>query len=182
VLLENPVFFDKADWIDVPSDWGSSIVQDKGYDTTLGKGALLWKHIEMLLSAGHGRTSSGIPSSVIPNVFGKEYLRKSRPGQAGFRLGLLDAAHIQPVERQGSNELTNGLVLRSDMHKLYDDGMIAVAPDRTIMICKQIRELYVNGKVYYSWDGKPLTITPKDEHLLPSTERLEWHMKNVWIG
>lgn len=200
ILLENPVFFDEVDWIDAPSDWSHSIVQGKGYDTTVGEGALLWNRIELLLKAGHGKTASGISASVLPSVFGKEYLRKSRPGQAGFRLGLLDAygnrcaitgenivpvleaAHIQPVEREGSNDLTNGLVLRSDMHKLFDDGLIGIAPDRTVMVSKQIREKYVNGKVYYNWDGKPLTVMPADDQLLPSTERLEWHMKNVWSG
>jgi putative restriction endonuclease len=200
ILLENPVFFDEADWIDVPTDWSKSIMQGKGYDTSRGEGAVLWDRISMLLTAGQGRTASGMPATVMPSVFGKEYLRKSRPGQAGFRLGLLDAygnrcaitgenivpvleaAHIQPVEREGTNDLTNGLVLRSDMHKLFDDGLIGIAPDRTVMVSKQIREQYVNGKVYYAWDGKPLTVTPNDELLLPSAERLEWHMKHVWSG
>lgn len=200
ILLENPVFFDEKDWIDVPRDWKNAIVQGKGYDTSSGEGAVLWNRIQMLLQAGHGRTFGGRPSEVVPEVFGKEYLRKSRPGQAGFRFGLLDAygnrcaitgenivpvleaAHIQPVDQHGSNDFTNGLILRSDMHKLFDDGLISVAPDLTVMISKKIRELFVNGKVYYNWDGKPLTVIPMDEHLVPSAERLEWHMKNVWAG
>ncbi len=198
VLLESPVFFDESDWIDSPKDWANSIVQGKGYDTNIGEGAVLWKRIEALLHAEHGKTSAVRPSDVIPSVFGKEYLRKSRPGQAGFRIGLteayqrrcaitgenilpvLQAAHIQPVHKQGTNDLTNGLLLRSDMHTLYDDGLIGVTPDYTICISERIREEYVNGKIYYSWQGKRLTTLPKDEQLHPDRERLEWHMGNVY--
>ena len=131
---------------------------------------------------------------------GKSYLRKSRPGQAGFRIGLteayqrrcaitgenilpvLEAAHIQPVSQQGTNDLTNGLLLRSDMHTLYDEGLLGVTPDYTIKVSEQIREAYVNGKVYYSWDGKRLTTLPEDAELLPDRERLDWHMQNVFVG
>jgi len=198
ILLESPVFFDERDWLDVPRDWSPSIQVGKGYDTHQGEGAVLWKRIEALLLAGHGKTSAPQPSAVIPSVFGKEYLRKSRPGQAGFRIGLteaynrrcaitgenilpvLQAAHIQPVHKQGTNDLTNGLLLRSDMHTLYDDGLIGVTPDYEIRISEKIREEYVNGKIYYNWDGKRLSTLPKDEHLCPHRERLEWHMGNVF--
>jgi putative restriction endonuclease len=200
ILLEDPVFFDVDDWIPVPADMAGNVVSGKGYDTTSGEGARLWERISMLLSAGKGRTAAQSPSATIPSVFGKDYLRKSRPGQAGFRLGLLDAygrrcaitgenilpvleaAHIQPVAQLGTNDLTNGLLLRSDMHTLYDDGLIGVTPDRTIRISEKIREHYVNGKIYYAWDGKPLTVLPSDDTLLPSPERLEWHMQNVFMG
>ncbi|MCX6141318.1 MAG: HNH endonuclease [Candidatus Kapabacteria bacterium] len=198
VLLESPVFFDEPDWIDVPPDWSDNIVSGKGYDTHIGEGAILWKRIEALLLAEHGKTSAQRPSAVIPSVFGKEYLRKSRPGQAGFRIGLteayqrrcaitgenilpvLQAAHIQPVHKEGTNDLTNGLLLRSDMHTLYDDGLIGITPDYEIRISERIREEYVNGKIYYNWDGKRLSTLPKDEHLWPHRERLEWHMGNVF--
>jgi putative restriction endonuclease len=200
ILLESPVFFDKQDWIETPPDWSSNIVSGKGYSTDTAIGRQLWTTIEMLLQAGHGRTAAPMASDRVPSVFGKDYLRKSRPGQGGFRLGLLDAyggrcaitgenivpvleaAHIQPVEHSGSNEIANGLLLRSDMHKLYDDGLLGVLPDRTIVVSEQIRELYVNGKVYYAWHGRPLTVMPKDEYYRPDPHRLEWHIKNVFTG
>jgi putative restriction endonuclease len=200
IVLESPVFFDEADWIPVPADWSSNIVSGKGYDTSMGEGRVLWERIQALLVAERGTTAAPRPSDTLPDVFGREYLRKSRPGQGGFRIGLLnaygqrcaitgenivpvlEAAHIQPVECQGTNELTNGILLRSDMHKLYDDGLIGITPDRTIRISERIRDLYVNGKVYYAWDNKPLTVLPGDEELRPNQDRLQWHMEHVFVG
>ncbi|HCN05110.1 MAG TPA: restriction endonuclease [Bacteroidetes bacterium] len=198
ILLESPVFFDEYDWFDVPADFQQNVVVGKSYDSSTPQGNKLWQHVSGLLEADRGKAFTS-PSQVVPSVFGKEYLRKSRPGQAGFKVGLLDAygrrcaitgenivpvleaAHIQPVHENGTNELSNGLLLRSDMHKLFDDGLIGITPDRTIRVSNQIRDLYVNGKVYYSWDGKPLTVLPKDELLLPDSDRLDWHLSHVFI-
>lgn len=197
ILLENPVFFDQRDWIDVPKDWSDNIVSGKGYDATSGEGAALWSRILALLQANKG-TSATRPALVVPDVFGKDYLRKSRPGQAGFRAGLtlayegrcaitgeniapvLQAAHIKPVSQHGTNEITNGLLLRSDMHTLYDDGLIGVTPDYQIVISDQIKDLYVNGKVYYRWHGHLLTQIPRDKDLQPDREKLEWHMSEIY--
>ena len=200
ILLDNPVFFDKQDWIDPPTDFSSNIVSGKKYDASVGEGARVWQQVHALIQAGAGTSAVHDRDAIIPEVFGKSYLRKSRPGQAGFRIGLteayqrrcaitgenilpvLEAAHIQPVARQGTNDLTNGLLLRSDMHTLYDEGLLGVTPDYRIKVSEQIREHYVNGKVYYAWDGRPLTTMPSEAELMPDRERLEWHMKNVFVG
>ena len=70
-----------------------------------------------------------------------------RRGQAEFRAALirayggrcavtrcdavdtLEAAHIQPYRGPASNVVCNGLPLRSDIHTLYDLGLIAIDPD-----------------------------------------------------
>jgi HNH endonuclease len=39
---------------------------------------------------------------------------------------VLQAAHIKPVANGGENRIDNGLLLRSDVHTLYDDGYLAV--------------------------------------------------------
>lgn len=85
----------------------------------------MWAQVELRLRSGHGRSAMVSAMDVVPSVFWREYLRKSRPGQGGYRLGLLDAggsrcantgenivpvleaAHIQPVEESGSKEMTN---------------------------------------------------------------------------
>ena len=200
ILLDNPVFFEEEDWIESPTDFSANIVSGKTYDATIGEGARVWQRVLALIQSGAGTSAVEERSELIPTVFGKSYLRKSRPGQAGFRIGLteayqrrcaitgenilpvLEAAHIQPVAYNGTNDLTNGLLLRSDMHILYDEGLLGITPDYTIQVSEQIRQAYVNGKVYYSWDGKPLTKLPSDPELQPDRERLEWHMQNVFVG
>lgn len=199
ILLDNPVFFDESDWIEPPADFSLNIVSGKSYDATAGKGLQLWERVQALIREGSGRTARKDRAEIIPTVFGKEYLRKSRPGQAGFRLGLteaynrrcaitgenilpvLEAAHIQPVSKNGTNDITNGLLLRSDMHILYDEGLLTVTPDYNINVSPAIRDAYVNGKVYYTWDNKKLTSLPSDIDLQPDKEKLEWHYQSVFV-
>jgi putative restriction endonuclease len=38
---------------------------------------------------------------------------------------VLQAAHIWPVKNGGENRLANGLLLRSDVHTLFDRGYLA---------------------------------------------------------
>lgn len=41
----------------------------------------------------------------------------------------LDAAHIIPVKDDGNEIPENGIALRADIHRLYDDGMFAIDPE-----------------------------------------------------
>jgi putative restriction endonuclease len=48
IVLTNPIFFRQEDWLNMPDDWSTSIVQGKSYDTTTGYGLELWQKIEFL--------------------------------------------------------------------------------------------------------------------------------------
>lgn len=68
----------------------------------------------------------------------------ARIGQADFRTALmnvyrsrccitgskilLEAAHIDPYAGSGSNEISNGLLMRCDMHALFDAAHLAIDP------------------------------------------------------
>jgi predicted restriction endonuclease len=40
------------------------------------------------------------------------------------------SAHIRPYGKDGLHELSNDLLLRSDLHKLFDLGYMTVDPER----------------------------------------------------
>jgi putative restriction endonuclease len=44
-------------------------------------------------------------------------------------LPALDAAHIRSVQSGGRHLVNNGLLLRSDVHRLFDAGYVTVTPD-----------------------------------------------------
>jgi hypothetical protein len=46
---------------------------------------------------------------------------------------VLQAAHIRPVTEEGENRVDNGLLLRSDVHTLFDRGYLGVHPDRNTL-------------------------------------------------
>jgi putative restriction endonuclease len=52
------------------------------------------------------------------------------------------------------HEISNGLLLRSDLHRLFDEGYMTLNPgDRRIVVSKCIREEFENGKDYYKLEG-----------------------------
>ena len=120
-----------------------------------------------------------------------------REGQAAFRLRLLrsyegrcavtgehavpvlEAAHITPYLGARSNHIQNGLVLRSDLHRLYDTGYVTVTPDLRLEVSGRLREEFENGKAYYEMAGRRLTI-PKSPSDQPSKAALTWHAEHVF--
>lgn len=90
----------------------------------------------------------------------------------------VQAAHIRPVERQGSDSVRNGLALSGTLHWMFDRGLISVADDcQTILVSRN----KVPGEVVdrlLSPSGKLLV--PEDPRNAPHPENLRWHRENVF--
>jgi len=89
-------------------------------------------------------------------------------------LPVLEAAHIKPYSAEGGHDITNGLLLRSDLHTLYDRGYLTVTPDYHLEVSRRIREEFQNGRDYYALHGRLIEI-PKQEADRPLRDLLEWH-------
>lgn len=90
-------------------------------------------------------------------------------------IGVLEAAHITPYQGPTSDHLPNGLLLRSDIHALFDLGLIAV--DSKSMKCLTATEL--NSSTYSGLSGQELFL-PKDPKDMPSSLALDHHRE--WAG
>src|ERR687889_503924 len=97
-------------------------------------------------------------------------------------LPVLEAAHIRPFAKSGVNEVSNGMLLRSDFHKLFDAGFVTVTPALRVEVSAQIKEQWFNGKPYYRLHGKTLSNVPRDPVNRPSDEFLSWHNENCFVG
>ena len=77
---------------------------------------------------------------------------------------VLEAAHISPYRGIKTNHVTNGLLLRADIHTMFDCGLIKVHGDYRITADDHIREVY----------DLPEKITlPKSRACRPNSEALE---------
>lgn len=88
-------------------------------------------------------------------------------------LPLLEAAHITPYLGPDTNAITNGLLLRADIHTLWDLGLIAVEPStRRVWVSPD-----VNDPPYVELSGRPL-IQPVHPAQQPSPSALlqQWHL------
>jgi putative restriction endonuclease len=95
-------------------------------------------------------------------------------------LPVLEAAHIKPYANEGPHRVQNGLLLRSDLHKLFDLGYVTVTPDLDMEVSSKLREDWSNGREYYAWHGKKLAHLPIDQHLQPARDFLKWHNENLF--
>jgi len=83
--------------------------------------------------------------------------------------------HIKPYGSGGPHELENGLLLRSDLHKLFDQGYLTVDADQLkVVVSSRIREEFENGRDYYHLPGRAIRL-PRESNSLPSHEYLAFH-------
>ena len=89
---------------------------------------------------------------------------------------------IRPYAEEGPHLVSNGLLLRSDIHTLYDDGYLTVTDDLRVEVSRKIKEEFQNGREYYAYHGKPLVELPSLPDQRPSREFLRWHNEHVFQG
>ncbi|UCH65999.1 MAG: HNH endonuclease [Ignavibacterium sp.] len=194
IILNQPFFLHEDQWIDVPSSFARNIVTGKTYDTSETDGERLWNEVILRFN---DIKSNGLVAEPLA-AYGNEYLIKSRLGQGAFRilvtdaynrkcaisgekaLPVLQAAHIKPFNEKGPNSVNNGLLLRSDLHILFDRGYLTVTPEYNIEVSRRIKEEFNNGKHYYTLHGHPLYALPKIIEDRPSLEFIKWHNENIF--
>ena len=96
-------------------------------------------------------------------------------------LPVLQAAHIRPVTKEGPHRVDNGLLLRADIHALFDQGYVTVTPEHRFLVSRRLKTDFDNGEPYLSFSGKRIWLPGRDEDQ-PSREFLEWHADAVYRG
>jgi putative restriction endonuclease len=200
IVLTDPFYLPREQWIDAPRDWANSIVQGKTYESTAGEGAYVWDAVMERLGSYRQPTGQRHWVAEVPGGYGAAYLAKARIGQGAFRvlvteaykrrcaltgertLPVLQASHIKPFAQEGPHRVSNGLLLRSDLHLLFDTGLLTVTPDYRVEVSSRIREQYENGRIYYALHGASLVQLPENELERPSREFVEWHNAHVFAG
>ncbi|HVT59670.1 MAG TPA: HNH endonuclease [Thermoanaerobaculia bacterium] len=166
ILTQSFFFFDEIDWASTPDDFSLNIVQGKTYDTLKEPGRSLWLRVQSVLRVAQ-------PAEVGESqqrMYGEPILVMARLGQGSFRvvitdtyerhcavtgekaLPTLEAAHIRPVASGGLHRIDNGLLLRSDVHRLFDRGYVTVTPDYRVRVSHRLRDDFDNGEPYYPLD------------------------------
>jgi putative restriction endonuclease len=197
IMVATPVFFADTDWIAQPGDWRPNIVSGAGYDLDRGEGRRIWE--ECLSRAARAAPLSDVAIAREPEGprYGAPQLVRPRLGQGMFRvavtgayggacavsrehsLPVLEAAHIQPYGAEGAHDVANGLLLRADIHRLFDAGYVTVTPDHRFVVSRRLAQEWENGKAYYAMEGRPIAL-PTRVTDQPDPELLRWHNENVF--
>jgi len=199
-LIQQPFFFPREQWFRVPDSFPVNAVSGKSYGDGDPEAAWLQRAVEERLSWD---AFQPLPEITEPGVadgprMGSPRLTLPRLGQGSFRvtvidryqrrcavtgertLPILDAAHIRPFGEGGEHRPGNGLLLRTDIHRLFDLGYVTVSHDHHFEVSPRLREDYSNGKAYYDLHGRALR-EPDHPSYLPSSEALDWHHEHRWL-
>jgi putative restriction endonuclease len=201
IMLAEPFFWPRELWIPAPPEFSRYNQQGQGFDSETGPGQSLWSAVsERLKSAPAPDVDTAIATTAAIESagYGKPQIVLPRLGQGLFRvlvtdvyerrcaltgertLPVLDAAHITPYSISKRHELSNGLLMRSDLHRLFDGGYLTVDPaERKVVVSNRIRQEFENGKEYYRLEGQVIR-EPRDSQMRPLSENLEYHAYNVF--
>jgi putative restriction endonuclease len=130
-------------------------------------------------------------------VFGDPRLAPNRLGQQAFKgvvlhayhglcaitgskiRPVLEAAHIRPVTLGGEHRLDNGLLLRSDVHTMFDRGYLAVDAGYRLQVSARLRGEFGNGDAFYAKAGQVIAL-PDRKMDRPNSDFLQWHMDTIF--
>jgi len=172
ILLEQPTFFEEADWIEAP-DWKPSIQVGRRYRLDEEPGLSLWRHVEQLMQTSLGQVSF---QAAILDAYAR------RCAITGERvLPVLEAAHIVPYGEGGEHRVDNGLLLRRDLHALFERGYLTVARDLNVLVSKRLKDEFHNGDEYLAMAGRKLMLPAKREDR-PNPQFLDWHSENRFVA
>ncbi len=196
IILSQPFFFGREQWIDAPVDWSRNIVQGKSYELLTGIGQRLWEQIQIRL-AGKEPLARDLEVLERKERYGSPTVILPRLGQGSFRvmvtdayrrrcavtqertLPALEAGHIKPFKESGPHRVSNGILLRSDIHRLFDTGYVTITPDYQFEVSRRVREEYKNGRDYYALNGRQVLL-PEMKEFHPDREFISWHNINVF--
>ena len=200
IVLTQPFFFDRKDWIPAPKDFRLNIVRGKTYDLTYGQGQYLWEKVQEIFEISKYFSSEDQNSiAEAGKRYGKPAVVMPRLGQGSFRvmvadaykrrcaitqekiLPALEAAHIRPFSENGPHSVKNGIFLRSDIHRLFDSGYVTVTTNNRFEVSRRVKEEFDNGEHYRVFHGHEIHLPPETQ-FKPSSEFLCWHNENVYRG
>jgi putative restriction endonuclease len=192
IVLVQAVFFPPEQWIPQPADWAARNLRYTRYDLDVGEGARIWRECQERAAGGVVHAGDVVVVREEHARYGEPVLMRPRLGQGAFRvavtdayeracavthehsLPVLEAAHIVPYGQGGVHEVTNGLLLRSDLHRLFDLGYVTVTPELRLEVSGRLRGEFENGRTYYPMHGTQVNV-PSDRRLHPDPNLLRWH-------
>lgn len=195
VLLNSVVFFGEHSTLPAPDDFAPNIVRGRTY--ALAEVDTAHSTIEAILR--HRIALDDRVPLIADRTRGEPALRVPRIGQGAFKAVIaekyrhhcavtgdkvrpvLQAAHIRPVAAGGEHRIDNGLLLRSDVHTLFDLGYIGIDVKYRLRVSPALRMRFGNGDWFYARQGTAVDL-PDHRADQPNREFLEWHNDEVFLS
>jgi len=196
LFVRDVAFFDPP--ADPPPEFATNVVQGRGYDLANPQFIGYFRDLlSRMVGAPAFEVDLAGPWYRPGPAFGDPRLAPRRLGQHAFQAVVLDAyqrrcavtgakirpvlqaAHIRPLSAGGEHRLDNGLLLRSDVHTLFDRGYLGIDPHHRLLVSARLRTEFGNGDQLYAQAGQPIAVPPRRADR-PHRDYLEWHLDTVF--
>lgn len=192
VILNDVVWFTSPPT--APASFARNIVRGKSYalpaeDSEVEQAfSLLLSGAALSQALGVLGPTRGEPTVVVPRLGQGAFQAvvldayQARCAITGHRIRpTLQAAHIRPVAAGGQHRVDNGLLLRSDVHTMFDRGYLTVDDQHRLRVSPRLRREFANGDEFYARDGESILLPPRPQER-PNAEFLEWHQDSVFLA
>jgi putative restriction endonuclease len=200
IVVVNVVFFTRAQWVPQPRDWPVRNLRPMRYDLDRGEGARIWAECLERTASYQGTPQEHV--GVLRETgarYGAEMIVRPRLGQGAFRVAVtdayeracavtgehslpaLEAVHIKPFALDGPHSVSNGLLLRADIHRLFEQGYVTVTSGYRLEVSQRLRADFNNGKTYYPLHDTAVALPTLPRHQ-PDPALLQWHNETVFLG
>jgi putative restriction endonuclease len=205
IVLRNIFFAKRGEELSEPPNWARNIVTHVGYDLRGSDARPDAGYVEHAFAMLQHRARvdfawepdlRGVDLEWAGPRYGEPVLVRPRMGQGHFKRAVadayrqrcavtasatfpsLEAAHIRPFADGGEHAVSNGLLLRTDVHRLYDRGYLSVDADLRLRVSPQLRSHGWNGTEFYEREAAGYRIAaPSDPNHLPDRNALAWHFE-----
>jgi putative restriction endonuclease len=196
-VLTEPVFLPRELRFDPPRSWPRNLQGGKRFPLEDEDGLYIWTRLQEAAQAVSRASPLGFAES--GPRFGPPMLITPRLGQGAFRVAVteaygrqcalsggkvlpaLDAAHIRPYGEGGVHTKSNGILLRKDIHSVFDAGYATIDPSYRFVVSDKVKEVFNNGEEYRRLHGTVLRL-PRNTMDQPDRDLLRWHNENRFLG
>ncbi|HEX9954423.1 MAG TPA: HNH endonuclease [Allosphingosinicella sp.] len=89
----------------------------------------------------------------------------------------VEAAHIKPVEHQGSDDVRNGIALSGTAHWMFDRGLISLSDDLEVLVSRQVNDV---ASVWKLVNSDRRAKAPSNPAHRPHPSYLAWHREHCF--
>ena len=76
--------------------------------------------------------------------------------------------------------MPTGLLLRSDVHTLFDLGYLGLGSQYELQVSARLRTDWGNGTEFFERAGNPIHL-PQERRNRPAADAMAWHMDTVFL-
>ena len=124
-----------------------------------------------------------LSSSFKTQVDFSDAVRRIYKGQCALRRSYiykdhpvgLDAAHVHGKYNGGNNLPSNGILLCSDLHRAFDEGIWTLSDNLCVIVHDRIKD-----GILMAYQGKKLAIPAENKAFQPFAGYVKWHRQNCF--